>query len=264
MTSIFLCSCFSFTGQPLGIVVATSAKIAQRAAYQVEVIYEEENPVLSIQEAKEAKSFFPAVLNVNVGNVEDAVQNSKTVVEGSIDIGGQEHFYFEPMNSVAIPQDGDQLIVHSSTQNGHKSQYFTASGLGLKANQVVSRTSRIGGGFGGKETRSIPFSLYSGLAALKLKRPARITLPRDVDMSITGTRHPFRGEYKVGADEKGKIMGADLKLFANGGCSHDLSYPVLGRAVLFSDGAYHIPNIKIEGKVCKTNLPSNTGSFQSF
>ena len=38
---------------------------------------------------------------------------------------------------------------------------------------------------------------------------------------------------------------------------------VLERAMLHSDNAYFLPNISIEGRVCRTNLPSNT-AFRGF
>lgn len=55
----------------------------------------------------------------------------------------------------------------------------------------------------------------------------------------------------------------DLEIFNNGGNSLDLSLKVLERAMLHSDNVYEIPNVKINGKVCFTNLPSNT-AFRGF
>ncbi len=85
------------------------------------------------------------------------------------------------------------------------------------------KLNRIGGGFGGKETRNINFSCIAAIAANKLNRPVRLTLPRDIDMTITGYasdgnnqcsgRHPFRGEYKVGFTNQGMIKAADIKLY---------------------------------------------------
>jgi xanthine dehydrogenase molybdopterin-binding subunit B len=59
------------------------------------------------------------------------------------------------------------------------------------------------------------------------------------------------------------LTALDLNLFSNGGCSTDLSFAVLERAMLHSDNAYHLPNVRIEGRVCRTNLPSNT-AFRGF
>jgi xanthine dehydrogenase large subunit len=82
-------------------------------------------------------------------------------------------------------------------------------------------------------------------------------------MRFTGKRHPFKVMYHVGFTDTGVITAADIQLFSNGGCSSDLSFAVLERAMLHSDNAYFLPNISIVGRVCKTNLPSNT-AFRGF
>lgn len=65
--------------------------------------------------------------------------------------------------------------------------------------QVVCRMKRMGGGFGGKETRSVFLSCVAALAAHVTKRPVRVSLDRDVDMQITGHRHAFLAKYRAGA-----------------------------------------------------------------
>ncbi len=77
-------------------------------------------------------------------------------------------------------------------------------------------------------------------------------------MTISGFRHPFLGKYKVGFSESGKIQALDVQLYADAGYSFDLSGGVLDRAMFHSENAYYIPNVHISGKLCKTNLPTNT------
>ncbi|CAE1322988.1 XDH [Acanthosepion pharaonis] len=121
----------------------------------------------------------------------------------------------------------------------------------------------IGGGFGGKESRSPIVSLPVAVAAHKLKRPVRCMLDRDEDMVCSGTRHPFLAKYKVGFDNSGKIKVLEIKLYSNGGNSLDISEGVLDRAIFHCDNAYKIPNVHIIGRICKTNIPSNT-AFRGF
>lgn len=61
----------------------------------------------------------------------------------------------------------------------------------------MCRTKRIGGGFGGKETRSAIFAAAASVPAYLLRRAVKLTLDRDVDMLVTGQRHAFLGKYKV-------------------------------------------------------------------
>lgn len=51
-------------------------------------------------------------------------------------------------------------------------------------------------------------------------------LDRDEDMMITGTRHPFLFKYKVGFSNDGLIKVLEVHVYANAGCSWDLSGPV--------------------------------------
>jgi xanthine dehydrogenase/oxidase len=61
----------------------------------------------------------------------------------------------------------------------------------------------------------------------------------------------------------GKILALDLEIYNNGGNSLDLSLSVLERAIFHSDNVYAIPNVRITGRVCYTNLASNT-AFRGF
>ena len=121
----------------------------------------------------------------------------------------------------------------------------------------------MGGGFGGKETRSVQLSSILALAAQKTKRPVRCMLTREEDMVTSGQRHPFLGHWKMGVNKDGKIQALDLDIFNNGGWSWDLSAAVCERAMTHSDGCYKIPNMHVRGRICKTNTCSNT-AFRGF
>jgi len=125
------------------------------------------------------------------------------------------------------------------------------------------RVKRLGGGFGGKETDNIWLSCAVAAAAKKMGCAVRCALDRDEDMISTGTRHGFLAKYKVGFTKIGKILALDVELFSNGGNSDDISFSIMKRAVMSSDNCYLIPNIRVRGRVCKTNIPSNT-AFRGF
>ena len=122
---------------------------------------------------------------------------------------------------------------------------------------------RLGGGFGGKETRSIQLSSICAVAAKKSKRPVRCMLNRDEDMITSGQRHPFLATWKVAVNKNGKIQALDADIFCNGGWSQDLSGAVCERALSHSDGCYNIPNVFVRGRPVKTNTVSNT-AFRGF
>ncbi|MCV4593224.1 molybdopterin-dependent oxidoreductase, partial [Escherichia coli] len=102
----------------------------------------------------------------------------------------------------------------------------------------------MGGGFGGKETRSTVVSTAVALAAHKTGRPVRCMLDRDEDMLITGGRHPFLAKYKVGFMKTGTVVALEVAHFSNGGNTEDLSRSIMERALFHMDNAYKIPNIR--------------------
>ena len=134
---------------------------------------------------------------------------------------------------------------------------------GVQANKIVSKVKRLGGGFGGKETRSIQLSGICSVAAKKTKRPVRCMLNRDEDMMTSGQRHPFLARWKIAVNNDGKLQALDADVFANAGWSQDLSGAVVDRALSHADGCYLIPNVHVRGRLAKTNTVSNT-AFRGF
>lgn len=250
-------------GFPIGIIVAKDQKTAQQAAQKVKVEYKVLDSILSIEEAIEMKSFYDEMNSLTRGDMDKGFSESDRVIEGSLKIGGQEHFYLETQGSLVIPGEDDELTVIASTQNPTKTQLLVAKTLGVNANRVVCKLKRMGGGFGGKETRSIYVSCAAALAAHKLKSPVKMILDRDEDMLTSGMRHPYLIKYKVGFNNDGKINALDIVLYSNAGYSHDLSVQVGERSLFHVDNAYYIPNVKATCILCKTNLPTNT-AFRGF
>lgn len=143
------------------------------------------------------------------------------------------------------------------------SQEYVAQVTGVAAHKVVSRVKRLGGGFGGKETRSVQLASICALAATKTRRPVRCMLNRDEDIATSGQRHPFFCKWKVGVTKTGKLLALDADVFSNGGFSLDLSGGVLDRTLTHIDNVYKIPNVHVRGRICKTNTTSNT-AFRGF
>ena len=224
---------------------------------------------MSIEEAIAAKSFYPSFHEIKTGDVEHEYSRKDTdedivVVEGEGRIGSQEHFYLETNCTLVVPKESGQLEIFSSTQNPTKTQMTCAAVCGIAANNVSCRVKRMGGGFGGKETRSVFIAVTAALAAHLIGKPVKINIERDLDMAITGQRHAFYYKYKAGCSKStGKLTFMDAELYSNSGFSLDLSQPVMDRALFHSDNSYHFPNMRVKGFVCRTNQPSHT-AFRGF
>lgn len=256
-------------GQIIGMVYADTALEAQAAARAVKVEYEELPAILTIDEAIAAESYFPHGKFLRKGlaiddKMADAFAECDRVFEGVCRMGGQEHFYLETNAALAIPSGEDGAIdVWSSTQNTMEVQEFVSAVLGIPSNRVNARVKRMGGGFGGKESRSVPFAVYTAIAARKEKRPVRIMLNRDEDMLLSGQRHPFKAQWKVGVSKEGKLLALEADIYNNAGFSQDMSGAVMDRCLTHFDNSYQCPNVFLRGYVCRTNIHSNT-AYRGF
>lgn len=252
-------------GQTIGIVVAENQETAQEAARAVVIQYEDILPVIvTIEDAINNDSYMPdSGSNMEIGDLEKGFAESDHIVEGDFRMGGQEHFYLETNAAIAYPVDGNEIKVISATQNPAEVQRMIGHALDIPCHKIVVSTKRLGGGFGGKETRAYLVALPAAIAAYKLQRPVRCMLDRDEDILMTGTRHPFKHSYKVGFTKEGILKAFDINFYLNAGYSMDLSFSVLDRATLHILNAYRCPNMRVVGKICKTNLPSNT-AFRGF
>src|SRR5690606_19843221 len=179
------------------------------------------------------------------GDSSTALANSQNRIQGTLHIGGQEHFYLETQISSVMPTEDGGMIVYTSTQNATEVQKLVAEVLGVPMNKIVIDMRRMGGGFGGKETQAAGPACLCAVIAHLTRRPTKMRLPRMEDMTITGKRHPFYVEYDVGFDDNGLLTGIELELAGNCGYSPDLSGSIVDRAMFHSDNAYFLENATI-------------------
>lgn len=252
-----------YHGHIVALVVGESAAICREAAALVSVDYEVLPPVLTIEEAVKKESYHTEQRMLRRGDCAEALRNSPGRLAGKIAIGGQEHFYLETQAAWAEAGDSGDIFVCSSTQHPTEIQTVVSEVLGKPKHQIVVQAPRMGGAFGGKESQGNTLAALVALAAVKTGQPVRAQLDRDLDMILTGKRHPFHASFDVGYDLDGHILAAQVHLLSNGGWSLDLSQPVLDRALFHLDNAYYIPAVAFTGQVAKTNVTSQT-AFRGF
>ncbi|MDX2483990.1 MAG: molybdopterin-dependent oxidoreductase, partial [Pseudodonghicola sp.] len=254
----------NYVGQPVFLVVAESHLGARRAAKLGNLTITEEAPILTIDQALAADSRFeggPVIWSK--GDAATAIAVAAHVVEGAFEMGGQEHFYLEGQAALALPQEGGDMLVHSSTQHPTEIQHKVAEALGLAMHAVRVEVRRMGGGFGGKESQGNALAVSCAIAARATGRPCKMRYDRDDDMVITGKRHDFRITYRAGFDADGRITGVEFVQYARCGWAMDLSLPVADRAMLHADNAYLLPHARIESHRLKTNTQSAT-AYRGF
>ena len=260
---IFASSSVQHVGQVLGLVIASSVMQARRAVRKVVCSIEALPAILNIHDALAAKSYVLPPVFVKRGDAAAALSQAAHTLHGTLEVGGQEHFYLEGQIAYVVPQEQDQWVVYSSTQHPGEVQHWVAHALGIANHAVRVECRRMGGGFGGKETQAGHLAVWAAIAAHKLSCPIKLRLDRDEDFMITGKRHPFAYEYSVGFDDSGRITGLKLMMAANCGFSADLSGPVADRAIFHADNAYFLQDIDIASYRLKTNTQSHT-AFRGF
>ncbi|MDJ1158990.1 xanthine dehydrogenase molybdopterin binding subunit [Chelatococcus sp. SYSU_G07232] len=253
----------SFHGQVLFAVVAETREAARRAARLAKVEIEAERPSVTVEDALARGETVLPDYAFGRGDPDAALAAAPRRLEGTLRIGGQEHFYLEGQAALAVPGEDGDITVHSSTQHPTEVQHVVARVLGIPDAFVTCEVRRMGGGFGGKESQATQWAALAALAARVTGRPCKLRLDRDDDMAMTGKRHDFRVGWRVGFDDDGRIAGYDVMYDARCGYSADLSLGVVDRAMFHADNAYFLPAVRVASRRLKTNTVSNT-AFRGF
>ena len=252
-----------FQGHPIAMVVATSPEIAELAVKSCSAEIEELPVNICPRVAFKRGDLLQETRVFEKGDVDAVWDECDHVVQGAIDLAGQEHLYLETNRARAIPAEDGQMQIFSSTQSPSAVQKHVAAVLKLPMHKVEVDVKRLGGGFGGKEDQATQWACMVAVGAHIFSRPVQLVLSRSADMRMTGKRHPYKQDYKIGLNQEGEILAYEVTHFQNGGAYMDLSAAVLERTVMHSTNAYSIPNVKIRAACCQTNLPPNT-AFRGF
>ena len=104
----------------------------------------------------------------------------------------------------------------------------------------------MGGAFGGKEVQANAWAGIAALGAWKTRRPVRVRLTRELDMALTGKRHPLsRALFEPGSAATAGSRALRLALYSDGGWSLDLSEPIMWRSLFHCDNAYYLPAVDV-------------------
>jgi len=252
-----------FHGQALFAVVASTRDAPRRAARLGRADIAAAAPAITVEDALVTGARVLPDYEYHRGDVGGAVGAAPRSLEGEFRIGGQEHFYLEGQASLAIPGEAGEMTVHCSTQDPTEVQHIVARVLGVADAFVTVETRRMGGGFGGKESQACAWAAITALGAHVTGAPCKVRLDRDDDFQLTGKRHDFRADWRVGYDDEGRILAYDVMLNARCGCSVDLSLGVVDRAMFHASNAYWLPTVRVASRRLKTNTVSNT-AFRGF
>jgi xanthine dehydrogenase/oxidase len=282
----------TYYGQCIGLVLTEDEQLAIRIAEFIATECIEYvslgDPILTIAEARRQGSIFvdapPFPVHIwfierpgsdlawAAGNGPEAEVSGIPcrIVSGTQLCGSQLHYYMETQSCLAVPGEMNQIVLHPSSQSPDSIHSGASRILHIPTAAVDVQIERVGGGYGGKTTRSPYVSGIAAAAAWKHDRPVRLAVRRENDSAMVGHRHPLYGEYALAIatgednpDHRGRLMGIKSDFFIDGGATYDCSFTVSDCLQLRCDTAYNIPNYRSSSDVCRTNKASNT-AFRSM
>ncbi len=261
-------------GEPVALVAAPTLARARTAAQAIAITYQEQTPVLSLDDALAGDPRTNGRLNVLAecaiehGDAALGFTQAHLVIEGEYSTGHQEHAYIEPHGVIATPAlDAQGAFTGIDIVGSLQCPFYVHKALtylfDLGPNAVRVRQSVTGGGFGGKEDYPDMIAAHAALLARACGKPVKIVYERHEDIIATTKRHPSRVRHRTGVARDGSLVAMDIDVLLDGGAYITLSPVVLSRAVLHAAGPYSCPNVRITGRVLATNTAPN-GAFRGF
>lgn len=252
-----------FQGMPIALVVAETDDAARAAVQKIKA---DIAPLEIITDPRVAFAENELIIPPKRFQLGDCVEAFKTcphIFEGRADVNGQEHLYIETQGAYSVPAEAGGMKIYSSTQGPTAVQRAAARVTGLPMHRIEVEVTRLGGGFGGKEDQANTWASLCAVATQLTGRPVKYSLHRLEDIRMTGKRHPYSADYKIGLDENLRIQAYEVVFYQNAGAAADLSPAVLERTLFHCANAYFIPHVTATAYSCRTNLPPNT-AFRGF
>lgn len=252
-----------FSGMPIALVLAETDEAARHAVKKIKVEIEPLPVITDPREAAAQNELIIPPRTFKIGDSASAFASCDHVFEGSCDNNGQEHLYIETQGAYAVPQENGVIRVYSSTQGPTAVQRAISKVTGLPMHNIEIDVTRLGGGFGGKEDQANTWAALCALGTHVTKRPVKYSLHRMEDMRMTGKRHPYSSDFKIGLNKDHKIVAFETTTYQNAGAAADLSPAVMERTLFHCTNTYFIANVTATAYSCRTHLPPNT-AFRGF
>jgi len=252
-----------FCGMPVAFVVAVSEEQARYAAGKIRMEIEPLQIITDPREAYQKGELIIPPRTFRLGDSNNAWSQCTHIFQGVAESNGQEHLYIETQGAYSVPVENGGIKIYSSTQGPTAVQRHCSNVLGVPMHKIEVEVTRLGGGFGGKEDQATQWGALCALATYHLRLPVKYSLHRMEDMRMTGKRHPYSSDFKIGLDSNLKILAYEATFYQNAGATADLSPAVMERTLFHCTNSYFIPNVTATAFCCRTNLPSNT-AFRGF
>ncbi len=243
-------------GEPIALIVGKDKNRVIEFMGQIQIEYEPETPVFSMEEA--TKQIFTEKMYTK-GNL-DSLEGLETF-ERIYETTYQEQLYMEKQGVVANYID-NRIEIHGSMQCPYYIVNALKNAFGFEQDRIRVIQATTGGAFGGKEDFPSIIACQTALASMKTGAPVRLIFDRREDIQFTTKRHPSKVSIKSYLDGE-TIKGMRIHVDLDAGPYLGLSDVVLQRAILTMTGAYQIENLEVSGTTYQTNNVFN-GAFRGF
>jgi len=259
-----------YVGEYIAWVAAETIQAAEEAAKKIKIEYEPLEANLSIEDSLREKA--PKIhdhgnihksYRVRKGDIEKGFAEADVIIENTYRTPYQEHAYIEPFGMIGLPAVEGGVTVYGSMQCPFYVQDAVSAIMGLPLNKVRIVQCVTGGAFGGKEDVPSLFASYAALLAWYTKRPVKLILTREEDLSNTSKRHPGKIIYKTGAKKDGTLTAIEVTYYLDGGAYATLSPVVMWRGAVHTLGPYRCENVRVDAHAMATNLVP-CGAYRGF
>ena len=253
-----------YVGEPVAVVLAENAYLAEDAADLVWVEIEELEPAL---DATRPGTFLPglsaeaALIEKGYGDIGAAMARSQHVIELELAVGRHTGVPLETRGAIGV-WDGDILRMYGAAKVPHYNRLAIAGMLGLAPEKVHLHESHVGGGFGIRG-ELYPEDVLVCAAARRLGRPVRWIEDRREHLTAANHSRDQVHRVKVGFDDQGFILVIDDEFWQDQGAyvrTHAATVSDLTAAML--PGPYLVPAYRARGHIVLTNK-TPAGTYRS-
>ena len=247
-----------YVGEPVAVVFAENAYLAEDAADLVELDIEQRRATLLATEQpgvyEDELTTEPGVLQKTYGDVEGAFRNAHAVVSLELSIGRHSGVPLETRGAIARYDEArDILEMHGAAKVPHWNRDTLAKMLGRNADSVQLYEGHVGGGFGIRG-EIYPEDVLVCAAALRFRKP--IKWIEDRREHLIAANHSRQQNHRVRAaiDAQGHILAIEDEFFHDNGAymrTHAATVPDLAAAML--PGPYRVPAYRAIGHIRLTN-----------
>jgi CO/xanthine dehydrogenase Mo-binding subunit len=272
-----------YAGEPVAVVLAADPHVAEEAAQQIVVEYEELPAVYDEVEAMTSKALVHEMLkpagtfpdlkhlqgkrDTNIaldfhlrrGDTDRAFASAERVFEHTFRTQQVLHVPLEPFVTVVEPGDNG-ITIHTASQSPSFVRIEIARLLGWPENRVRVKVPYLGGGFGAKLYIKLE-ALVTALA-LMMRRPVKIALTME-EQFYTLTKHAATLRIKSAVTKDGRITARECEVWWNGGAYADIGPRITQKSGFTAPGPYDIDNVRIDSYALYTNLPP-AGALRGF